>query len=119
MKLYRIIVLHGAPKDTHIATETYLIAEDDTQVAEWINKEKQYGGWFDNEDLGYYLPGEGGEEKEVSLREWVMANKGDLEDEAGWEDAYYGVTKYGWEEIEGAGTHDMDRLVELGIAAKV
>lgn len=120
MKLYRIIVLHGAPKDSHTATETYLVAKDEEKVARWIQAKKCHGYWLDPEE---------GEEpsmrchpddwqKEITFREYVMLKRGDLEDDEGWEDAYYGVTKWGWEEIESATDKDISRLVELGIAIK-
>ena len=32
MKLYRIKVLHGGPKSSHTATETFLVAPDDETV---------------------------------------------------------------------------------------
>ena len=118
MKLYRIIVLHGAPKDSHTATETYLAAENEDQVANWIQAEKCYGHWLDDEDGDEPRTRNADDdyEKEISFREWVMLKCGDLEDEEGWEDAYYGVTKWGWSEVADATQQDIDRLVTLGIA---
>lgn len=46
-----------------------------------------------------------------------MANKGDLDDEAGWESAYYGVTKYGWEEI--CSTNYDEELILIGMKIAV
>lgn len=117
MKLYRILVLHGGFKSSHTATETFLVAENDEQVANWIQAEKCHGLWLDDE--------EGEEpnvryaddlEKEISFRDWVMLNHGDLDDDEGWEDAHYGVTKWGWEEVAGATQQDIERFIELGIA---
>lgn len=36
--LYKIKVLHGAPKDSHTSIETYLIAESDNEVYEFIDE---------------------------------------------------------------------------------
>lgn len=52
----------------------------------------------------------------IIFMDWVLENKGDLGDDTGWEDAYYGVTKWGWERVEGASEDDMDVLEHLGIA---
>lgn len=115
MNLYRIIVLHGAPKDSHISTETYLVAENEQEVFNWLNG-KNYGAWTEE-------AGEGEEpnvryaddETEIPFREWVMLKRGDLEDEEGWEDAYYGVTKWGWKPIT-ATEDEIAVLIRLGIA---
>lgn len=119
MNLYRIIVLHGAPKDTHISTETYLEAPDEGSVAEWINQNRVHGHWFpDDDDEENMRCDDGPEYKEIPFREWVMKRKGDLDDDEGWSDAYYGVTKWGWEQIEGASPADIETLVRLGIAVQ-
>ena len=44
-----------------------------------------------------------------------MLKRGDLGDDEGWENAHYGVTKWGWEPIE-AGADDIEVLLRLGIA---
>lgn len=115
-QLFRIIVLHGAPKDIHQSTETYLVAESEEAVCAWINKEKQHGYWFDEDsedepNVRY----DDDNETEVPFRDWVMKKRGDLEDEEGWEDAYYGVTKWGWEPVEASGD-DIAVLLRLKIA---
>ncbi len=117
MKLYRIIVLHGAPKDSHTSTETYLVAESDKRVANWIQTHKRYGEWLD--DSPYEEPRtryDDEKDREISFREWVMLNRGDLSDDEGWEDAYYGVTKWGWVEVAPVTPADIERLIDLGIA---
>lgn len=117
-KLYKIKVLHGGPKDSHESIETYLIAENDEQVFSWINDNKCYGHWCeeeDPEDHEYSLDDD--YDNPISKKEWIMANKGDLKDENGWEDAYYGVTKWGWEEVAGEITAmDFETLIYLKIA---
>ena len=119
--LYRIKVLHGGPKSSHTATETFLVAESDEQVANWIEKEKQHGHWWTP-----YSPVDPEEEPEtrydsdadqdIPFYDYILKNRGDLEDEEGWSDAYYGVTKWGWEEVETASAADVETLTRLGIA---
>ena len=114
--LFRIIVLHGAPKDSHTSTETYLVANSEEEVAEWINKEKRHGYWFnDDGDEPNMRYADDNYEKEIPFKEWVMIKRGDHKDEEGWEDAYYGVTKWGWEPIE-ASPEEIQTLLKLGIA---
>lgn len=120
-KLYRIKVLHGAPKDSHTSTETYLLAEDDEEVAYWIEQNKHHGNWFtpydgDEPRMCYADDDYLDDEDMITFKEWILKNKGDLEDEEGWEDAYYGVTKWGWEEVDGATEQDITRLFQLKIA---
>lgn len=117
MNLYRIKVLHGAPKDSHTSIETYLIAPDDEAVAEWINDHLQSGFWFDEDTLEVedgYASAEGVTRTKC---QYIMAHKGDLDDEHGWEDAYYGVTKYGWEQVQfNLSDEDRSVIVRLNIA---
>ncbi len=120
--LYKIKVLHAAPRDSHTSIETYLIAETDQDVYNFINKKYLFGRWGDREKdentkyddkLNKYIP----------LEEWILKNQGDLEDEEGWDDAYYGVTKYGWEKVKwiegspGGGVFHI--LKQLGIAEEI
>ena len=116
-KLYKIKVLHGGPKDSHESIETYLIAENDLEVFNWIDQNKCYGYWGnqdleEGEETGYYDKND----NEISMKEWILANKGDLSDENGWEDAYYGVTKWGWEEVADSYDFDFEQLVKFKIA---
>lgn len=119
MKLYQIIVLHGAPNDSHTSTETYLVAENEEQVFDWLAA-KTYGAWTEE-------PEEGEEPKmryseasksEITFRQWIMEHRGDLEDDEGWEDAYYGITKWGWQPIE-ATPDEIAVLLKLGIAVTI
>ena len=114
-KLYRIKVLHGAPKDNHMSIETYLVAGDELEVYEWLDRQG-CGRWSDHTDDGRTMFEDGWEE--IPFKEWVLKNKGDLEDEDGWEDAYYGVTKWGWEEVE-VGDGVIQILLNVGIAERV
>lgn len=118
-KLYRITVLHGAPKSSHTSTETYLVAKDDETVCGWIDENKQFGMWFDEDDSeeGFEPKTRWDEEtdSDMSFREWVMKNQGDMNDEEGWEDAYYGVTKWGWKLVD-ASPEEIAILLKLGIA---
>ena len=115
--LYAVKVLHGAPGDSHTAIETYLVANSEEEVAEWINANKCYGDWFESEydDEPRTRYADDDCTVEISFREWVLKNKGDLKDDEGWEDAYYGVTKWGWEKVE-ASAADIEATIRMGIS---
>lgn len=115
LMLFQILVLHGGPKDRHTATETYLVAESEQEVFNWIDKEKNYNSWTEETDEPRMRFADDSYEKEIPFAEWVMLKRGDLEDDEGWEDAYYGVTKWGWKQIP-ASEEDIGRLLSLGIA---
>lgn len=117
MNLYRIIVLHGAPKDSHTSTETYLVAENEEQVFNWLDA-KTGGAWTEEPEEGEEPRMRySADESEIPFRQWIMESRGDLEDEDGWEDAYYGVTKWGWEPID-ATPDEIAVLLKLGIAVE-
>lgn len=116
-KLYKVIVLHGAPKSSHKSIETFLVAENEVEVAEWIQREKCYDMWLDPEEGDEpRMVSDYEDDSEMTFRDWVMKNRGDLTDEDGWEDAYYGVTKWGWEEVENATLEFMEEMVRFGLA---
>lgn len=95
MKLYRIKTAHAAPKNIHRSIMGYVIAENDEQVLFFIDKEYGYGLWKDRmENEDEYEPVDGSS----CYKEWLLKNNGNLNDED-WSDAYYGVTKFGWEEV--------------------
>ena len=116
-KLYKIKVLHGAPKDSHTSIECYLVAESEEQVAEYISEEYHSGHWFGYDGDDVEVRWDDTLENEIPFRDYVMQNKGDLDDEEGWEDAHYGVTKHGWEEVSIPVT-DIDVLLRLKVAYK-
>ena len=116
MKLYKIKVLHGAPKDSHESIETYIVAEDDEEVYNWLKKKAYWDYYEDNpEDENGLRCREESPYDEMSFKEYVMLYKGDLKDDEGWEDAYYGVTKWGWEEVGEISESEKRFLTKCGI----
>lgn len=110
MKLYKIIVLHGAPKSSHTSTEEYILRENDKEVFEYIRLNYTTFLWENSEDFETYEF-----EDYNDFKKDIMENKGDLEHESGWDDAYYGVTKYGWEDMGEITDDDINVLKKLGI----
>lgn len=114
-KLFKIKVLHAGEKSHHESIETYLLSENDEAVYKWVDKNKNLESWSekleDDADEEYDLPGGGiGNHKQL-----IIACKGDIGNEYNeWSDLYYGMTIYGWEEIEINGV-DLDPMIKLGI----
>lgn len=115
-KLFRILVLAAGPKNSHTSTETFLVANSEQDVFDWVAKNKAPWAWSEAPEEGQRpnmrCTDDG---KDIPFREWVMLKRGDLEDDEGWDEAYYGVTKWGWQPIESS-PEDIAVLVRLGIA---
>ncbi len=111
--LFEIRVLHIGPKSHYDAIETYLIAPSETAVFEYLNR-YAYEVWTDPDEMRW--DEELGEE--VPMVEWVMARRGDLEDDTGWEDVDHGITRWGWKPVE-ARAQDLQVLRRLGIAQDI
>jgi hypothetical protein len=104
MYIYKIIVQHFSQKDEHASIETFVLAESDEAVYQWVDKEKCYGtyadrteedGLMDVYDDDYTVVGQE-TFKEKMLRIGGEYFDGDYEPV----DLYYGVTIYGWEKME-------------------
>jgi len=94
LNLYTLDFKFYAPKDSKEGILTYLVAENDEQVYEWIKTEPDgvYVSWMykDNPE------GEYGEYEE-GFKERIIACRGDMyDDESEVSDLYYGATQYGW-----------------------
>jgi len=110
--LYKIEFTHYSPKDSESGTKNLLLAQNDEQVYEWIKTaEGIYNSWGDDEKVTYdeieeiFKDEYGGEVsgwwkdgKPELFKERMMRLKGEINDEDYQvEDAYYGVTVWGWE----------------------
>jgi hypothetical protein len=126
MKLYRIKTLHAAPKDIHHSIMGYVVAENDKQVMEYIDQEYTNGCWSDRIKDGQTVTEYNDEDpdisSELSYEEWILKHKGDLDDEE-WDDAYYGITKFGWEEVKvdmfDSSNAFLGMLIKTGVATTV
>ena len=121
MNLYRITFSHTAPKDREEGIKGYLIAENDEQVYNYIDKTYNYGCWKDNEE---------DEDKELieiydddynvigieTFKEYMLRINGEQNDENyDYSDAYYGITLYGWEKVKENAEGDYTEMIDLGI----
>lgn len=104
MKLFRILELNGAPKASWTHTVTFLFARDHHEAYYWVDNACNCDGWeeaFEDDDELYTIYDENynafGEE---NYQQKIIRECGQLDDENAWGDAYYGVSLFGWEEMD-------------------
>ena len=119
MRLYRITFEHFAPRDSEDGIKSLVIAKDDEAVFEHVST--CYAGWGDDiyvnsDPTKFKEPQDEWEEVGEVLRNRLIEERGDYWDDSGFEDVYYGVTRFGWSEGEEISDWDAQSLVRLGIA---
>ncbi|PLS19154.1 hypothetical protein CVD28_01730 [Bacillus sp. M6-12] len=107
MNLYQVMLKHFSQHDSEVGIFTYLVAESDEAVYEWIKAEKELkdgrqifnsyglsekeGEIFEIYDSEYNVVGE------ETFKERIIRLKGDMNDEnVELNDLYYGKTLLGW-----------------------
>lgn len=122
MNLYRIVFSHTAPKDTKEGILTYLLAENEEEVYNYIDKEYNCGCWKDQEDENEILDIFNDSFDIIgteTFREKIIRLNGEMNDEDyDYSDAYYGITLYGWKLIKEDTNEDFTELIELEIFKK-
>jgi len=117
MNLYKITFSHTAPKSSKEGIECYLLAENDEQVYNYVDKSFNYECWKDDDeepielyDDDYNVIGT------ETFKEKMLRIKGEQNDEDyDYSDAYYGITLYGWELVKENVDGNYTEMVELGI----
>lgn len=109
MKLYKVKVTHYAPKDSHTATQEYVVANNDKEVFDYIDREYAYWGtildcWED--DFETY-------DEALSVYNEIYENKGDDREVY---DLYYGATQYAWQEVVLKDESVIELMVVNGLA---
>jgi hypothetical protein len=119
MKLFQILIRHCAPKDCKESTAKWIVAPDDETVMHYIDKELTYGAWGDRdkEDSPFTIYDE--DYNHIGTEtyfERMLRLRGEFNDpDASYDDAYYGVTHYGWEEGIDITEEEKATLLKLGI----
>lgn len=133
MNLYKILFSHTGPKDSETGIKTYVLAKNDEDVYEWIASEPDvnddghlFNSWKDKED----------DEEEFDIyddnynvigtenfKEKIIRLNGEIyDDDHDYDDAYYGITLFGWELIkENFDTNSVcyTNLVDLGVIIEI
>ena len=125
MKLHKILLRHCSPKDSVEVTKLYVLADDEASILAHLDDPKAsytYGAWkersdeaegpFEIYDASYNVIG-----TETYL-ERMMRLRGEFNDEdANYDDAYYGITHLGWDEGTPISEEDAATLIRLNLAA--
>lgn len=97
MNLYQINFIHYSQKDSQDGIKTFLTAESDMEVYEWVDKNYQYGLFKDMENDEEYLD-------DVPIKNAILDTCGSMYNEYYLDrhcvDLYYGATFYGWKIIK-------------------
>lgn len=123
MNLYKILCDHYAPKDCCHSMMGYILAENDEQIYEFVKNDasitfNEYISWGLDEDGLYW--NEQTEEDDLTHKEYVLRNKGELHEESLLDDLYYGQTLIGWETVaENVNINDFQKSIELGIIKQI
>lgn len=124
MKLFKILIRHCSPKDCEEAIHSWVIAADEPAVLAYVDKELAYGCWTDqhNDSLDEPLTIYDKDYNEIGTENYLermLRVRGEFFDpDASFDDAYYGVTHYGWEEGLEITQEQKDTLVKLGILSR-
>lgn len=121
MNLYKITFLHAGPKDRKKGIKGYVLAENEEKVFNYIDETFEHGYWSDpdNEPVDVYdedfnLIGT------ETLKEKIIRIKGEINDEDyDFDDAYYGITLYGWELVKENADGDYTEMIELEIIKQI
>jgi len=121
-KLYKIIFRHCSPKDTKEGIEECIIADNDKTVLdyvcskyseEWIDRDED-DGLTDIYDDEYNVIGQ----EQYLVR--MLRLRGEYNDpNASYDDAYYGITHYGWSEAIEIPDELAESLIKYGIATDI
>lgn len=125
MKLHRILLRHCAPKDCVEVTKLFVLANREEEILSRLDATEgsryTYGAWkerdADAEEPFVIYDSDYNEIGTETYLQKMLRLRGEFHDEdASYEDAYYGVSHWGWD--EGADITDQyaNILLLLGIA---
>lgn len=114
MDLYKLTVLHGGPKSSCTATLRYLLAESDEEVYDYLCGKANWDVYYDQYLEDKLENPEDYADFDKSPKDIIIKNRGDLEDDK-WDDAYYGIWKYGWEKICAISEDEINVLKKFAI----
>lgn len=120
MKLYKIIFKHYSPKDSEEGIKGFLFGETEEEVCDYVMTKLGYYS-LDNleEEVEIYSYDEETDcdsQETITKREELLQNGGEIGlDSNDYSDAFYGITHYGWEEVENWSDRESTALCHLGL----
>lgn len=124
MKLHKILLRHCGPKDQVEVTWSHVITNSEAGILKRLDDpggRYTYGGWKDRSDESEEPFEIYDDEHNVvgteTYLERMMRLRGEFNDEdADYEDAYYGIKHWGWSEGVEISDSDAATLLRLGVA---
>lgn len=122
MKLHKILLRHCSPKDQVEVTKLFVLANNEADILAQLDDDKKgftFGAWKERNDEAEEPLEIHDEDYNVigteTYLEKMLRLRGEFNDEeASYEDAYYGVKHWGWD--EGVPISDEDAAVLLRLA---
>jgi len=129
--IYKIKCAHYAPKDTHESMCEYFIANNDQEVMDYIDKEYNFNSGKDlpQEDFFYDDENEESYDEDAlsdddiyqecleKYRQKILKNCGNIGMDFDGDDAYYGITQWGWEKLSTVNEKEINILLELKLVS--
>jgi len=120
MKLHKIMLRHSAPKDSVEVVFKYVLANSEQEILDEIDKPMggfTYGAWQEDDSVYEQYDANYNFVCEETYLQRMLRLRGEFNDEdASYDDAYYGVEHWGWDEGVDISADDAATLVRLGMA---
>jgi len=120
VRLFKVLVKHYAPKDSHQSVQGFLLRKTEEEACDWVMTTLSY--WdedtLEEETDIYDYDEETGVDgyETITKREELLRNHGQINlDSNDYSDAYYGITHFGWEDMGEATSTDEIVLRRLGL----
>lgn len=117
MILYKILVRHYAPKDSHESVQGFFAAHSEEEVAKFVLTKLGYHSMNElcREKVKIYDDDYNVIGRETRLDRLTRLGGDYFDEDADCSDAYYGVTHYGWAEVGEATDERVAVLKECGV----
>ncbi len=119
MKLHKILLRHAGPKDSIEVVFKYVLANSEQEILDVLDSRWGYtfGAWRENDELyDVYDIYDEVVGTETYLQRMLRLRGEFNDDDASYDDAFYGVKHWGWDEGVEISDEDASTLVRLGVA---
>ncbi len=120
MKLHKILLRHAGPKDCVEVVFKYVLANSEQEILDEIDSPRgcyTYGAWQEDDSVYEQYDANYNFVCEETYLQRMFRLRGEFNyEDASYDDAYYGVKHWGWDEGVDISEDDANTLVGLGIA---
>ena len=116
MRLFKILVKHYAPKDSHEAVEGFLLRESEEEVLDHVMMTLSYLDDNNLAEVREIYDDDYENSENITRRAHLMRTHGQIEnDHEEVSDLFYGATQYGWEDMGEATEAEVLIVKRLGL----